>query len=102
MRVLLLSADRYEVANEATGEILRGATLFYVNNYRDSSGEIFGLKPTKISASLEILNTIKKSGFTLPAYAELEIGTKPGARNKAALVCFDIEITQSIDLFPKK
>lgn len=99
MKVLLLSADAYRVVNEGTGEILEGATLFYVNNYRDPSPDVLGLKPTKVSAPLSILTDIKRSSIQLPALADIEIGSRPGAQNKATIMVFGVQVLESVELF---
>ena len=99
MRVLLLSADKYSVTNETTGELLEGTTLYYLNNYRDDSNSSLGFKPTKMSASLSVFESIKKSGFDLPAFCDLEISTRPGAMNKAALVAVSCIPSDSVTLF---
>lgn len=101
MRVLVLSADSFEVLNEQTGELIKGSTIFYINKYRDNSGQSLGLKPTKISGSTELFKKILTADVALPAVADLEIGTKPGAANKASLVLFDIDLIEHQPIFAK-
>lgn len=99
MKVLLLSADTFEVTNENTGELIKGTTLFYLNNYREESVHSLGLKPTKLSGNYELFSTIKNEGYSLPAVVELEIATKPGAGGKASLVATSANVIESVELF---
>lgn len=99
MKVLLLSADRFELTSENTGEIIEGTTLFYLNKYREDDISSIGLKPTKLSGSKSVFKEIKDSGITLPALASLEVSTKPGAAGKASLVCVGCEVQESVELF---
>lgn len=99
MRVLLLSADQYSLTNETTGELLQGTTLFYLNDYREDGKLSLGYKPTKISASTQIFDAIKRSAIQLPALADIEITTRPGAAGKATLVAVSCNPVESVTLF---
>ena len=99
MKVLLLSADKYQLTNENTGEVISGTTLYYLNNYREDGQGSIGLKPTKIGGSSDLFQEIKAQGLTLPAMVSLQVSTKPGAGGKASLVCVGVEHESSIELF---
>lgn len=99
MKVLLLSADRYEFTNESTGEVLRGSTLFYLNNYREKTRDTVGLKPTKVSSSVDVFNDIHKNEITLPAFAEISIETRPGAQGKASIVVTSVDLIGQAEVF---
>lgn len=99
MKVLLLSADTFEVTNENTGELIRGTTLFYLNDYREESVSSLGLKPTKLSGNFELFASIKNEGIPLPAMVELQIATKPGAGGKASLVATAANVIEQVELF---
>lgn len=91
--VLLLSADPWEMADEKTGELRRGVSVFFVSNYRDGDN---GLKPTKISADRAIYDMVRGK---LPALGKLFVTTRPGAGGKASVLVSKIELTKSLDLF---
>lgn len=91
-RALVLSADTWEMADEKTGEIRKGCSLWYLNSYRDGD---MGQKPTKVSVALELLAQIKGK---LPGVFELEYGSRPGAQNKATLTVVGLRMLASIDL----
>lgn len=97
MQILLLSADQYNVTNEATGEILRGITMFYLNDYREDTAQSLGYKPTKISAPMELWATLQK--LEVPCIAELSFITRPGAMGKATAVVNGIEFVRAAPLF---
>jgi len=91
-RVLLLSADPWEMTDERTGEIIRGVSFWFVSDYR--KGE-YGLKPIKISGDKSLM--AKVSGL-LPCVAGLSFGLKPAAGNKAGLQLDDIEVMEPFNL----
>lgn len=99
MKVLLVSADKYELTDENTGELRRGSTLWYLNDYREDTRESMGHKPTKISGSVELIEAIAESVIGLPAYAELSFITKPGAGGKASLMISGVKIIKRAELF---
>ena len=99
MQVLLLSADPWEMTDENTGEIRKGTTLFYLNNYRDSSGRALGYKPTKVSSPAEVFKNLKSEQVSLPAFATLGFSTVPGAGGKASVVIDSVEVTEEKELF---
>lgn len=99
MRVLILSADTWDMTDENTGEKIAGTTIHYLNKYRDDSASSSGLKPTKISADYSALTKIKSSNIQLPAYASIEVMTAPGAGGKAKMIIEDIELIESVELF---
>lgn len=98
MKVLLLSADKYSFKDES-GSNREGCTAFYLNNYRSDNHESLGLKPTKLGASLDVFNQINLSGVTLPAWANVQLDTRPGAQNKASLVLVHVELIEEQELF---
>lgn len=91
-RALVLSADPWEMADEKTGEIRKGCSLWYLNSYREGD---MGQKPTKVSVALELLGQIKGK---LPGVFELEYGSRPGAQNKATLTVVGLRMLAPIDL----
>lgn len=93
---IILSADRWEMADENTGEIRRGVSIWYVNDYRDNTGKAQGMKPTKISAPAEVFEKLIDK---LPASASLQYDTRPGREGKAQLVVQDVVDLKPVKLF---
>lgn len=91
-RVLVLSADPWEIVDKDTGQITNGVSFWYVNKYRDGEN---GQKPTKISVSPELFGLVKGH---LPAICDLDFGSRSGAQGKAVLTITGLNIIQSIDL----
>jgi len=96
-RALVLSVDKWEMADERTGEIRKGLSVWYVNEYREDSDEGFGYKPTKVSADLSLLDTFRKA--KLPSMCEMNYGSRPGAQGKATLTLTEATIVANLNLF---
>lgn len=96
-RALVLSVDLWEMADEKTGEIRRGASVWYVNDYREDSATGLGFKPTKVSATTETFNELKMA--LLPAVFDLDFGSRPGQQNKAQLTLVRATHVHNVDLF---
>lgn len=90
-KALVLSADPWEMADKQTGQILKGVSFWYVNNYRDGQN---GQKPTKVSVSVELFDEVKGK---LPALCELEFGSRPGAQGKASLTVTAVKVLKGVD-----
>lgn len=99
MKILLLSIDGYSMVDEQTGEVRTGTSCWYLNDYREDLPNSLGNKPTKISGSEDLLNSVRSSGIQLPAYAELSFVTRPGAGGKAALTLSGVEVLETLGLF---
>ena len=96
-RVLILSVDKWEMPDEKTGELRRGLSVWYVNEYREDTPDAFGFKPTKIGAVPELFDTFKKA--KLPSLCEVDFGSRPGAQNKATLTLVDFRLIGNLNLF---
>lgn len=96
-RAVVLSADVWEFTDEKTGEVRKGASVWYVNDYRDDSADGLGFKPTKVTATPEIFDQLR--GAQLPAMFDLEFGSRPGAQNKATLTLVRMKHQGDVDLF---
>lgn len=96
-RALLLSADLWEMADEKTGEIRRGASVWYINDYREDTEKGLGCKPTKVSGTLEIFDQLRTAN--LPALFDLDFGSRPGQQNKAQLTLVRAKHVKDVDLF---
>lgn len=95
-RALITSADAWEMTDEKTGEIRRGVSIWFLNDYRDDSAESFGFKPTKVSADRSLLEKLRGQ---LPGIFDLEYGSRPGAQGKATLTLIGVELVKPVDLF---
>lgn len=102
-KVLVLSADKWAMTDEKTGENRTGLTVNYVNDYRDSDEKSEGYKPTKISVPAELMEQVFKQfqSAGLPAMCELDFGTRPGKDNKPTVVVNAVKVLQKVALFPK-
>lgn len=97
-QVLILSADKWEMPDERTGEIRSGLSLWFLSDYREDSQESFGYKPAKVTAPLELLDKVRGK---LPGFFEMVYGSKPGAQGKAQLTLIDVKAVKGVTLFPK-
>lgn len=96
-KALVISADRYEFTDEKTGEIRKGVTVNYINDYREDTEMSVGLKPTKISANAEVFDAIRAG--TAPALYELDFRTRPGKEGKPTLQLVKATLVKTIDVF---
>lgn len=96
-RAFVLSADGWEMPDEKTGEIRKGFSVWYINEYREDSATQIGLKPTKISATAEIFEVLKTG--KLPALFDLDFASRPGAGGKATLTLVRVKHIKDIELF---
>lgn len=96
-RALILSVDKWEMPDERTGEIRKGLSVWFVNEYREDTQDAFGYKPTKVSAAPELLDTFRKA--RLPALFDMHYGSRPGAQGKATLTLVKVEGVANVNLF---
>lgn len=97
---LVLSADAWEMPDERTGEIRKGVSVWFVNDYREDTPLAIGYKPTKVSADPSVLDSLRSAG--LPAVCEMHYGSRPGAQGKATLTLIDIKPQRPVDFFKAK
>lgn len=91
-QVLILSADPWEFADEKTGELRSGLSLWFVSKYRDGDN---GFKPSKVSCARELYESIKGK---LPCLGVLDCRTRPGKGGKAELIVAGVKIGKPVDL----
>lgn len=82
-RALILSADHYSIVDQKTGELNQLYQVWYSNDYRDASDTELGFKPIKMLTTPEIFDSLKK--FPLPSLFDLDLRSRPGKANAAAL-----------------
>lgn len=96
-KALILSADKFNFTDKDTGQVFAGVTVWYVNDYRDYGDESLGFKPTKVNASDEIFEQLRKAN--LPAVFEMGFGSRPGSQGKASLTLVGVKHVNDVDLF---
>lgn len=96
-KALILSADSWSMPDEKTGEIRKGVSVWFVNDYRDDTEEAVGFKPTKVSADAELLPMLRSA--KLPAVFNMHYGSRPGAQGKATLTLIKADKIASVNLF---
>jgi hypothetical protein len=95
--VLIISADKWKMTDEKTGELRSGVTIQYVNDYREDSDVSVGFKPIKAPANDDVFEAIKKSGA--PAMYRLDTRTRPGALGKPTLTVVRAEFVKQVKIF---
>lgn len=95
-RALITSADTWEMVDEKTGELRKGLSVWYLNEYREDTANAFGFKPTKVSADVSLQASMINK---LPGLFELEYGSRPGAQGKATLTLIGVKFVKEVDLF---
>lgn len=98
-RALILSADRWSMKDERTGQERAGWSLWFVNQYRENSENAVGLRPTKISVTDELVSEVKKLSF--PLMGDLSFGSRPGEGGKATLTITAIKALGTLPDFFK-
>jgi hypothetical protein len=98
-RVLVLSADTWEMPDERTGEIRKGVSVWYVNSYREDDVKSVGFKPTKLAGTFEAFDQLRVGG--VPSMYEVDFGTRPGKDNKASLTLIGAKHVGKVDLFAR-
>lgn len=96
-KALILSADSWSMADEKTGEMRNGVSVWFVNNYREDMPDAVGFKPTKVSADVSLLPLLRNA--KLPAIFDMHYGSRPGAQGKATLTLIKADKVASVNLF---
>lgn len=96
-RALILSADHYQIPNERTGEVESLYQVWYVNDYRDDSETEVGCKPIKMLTTGQIFEQLRKA--SLPSLFDLDLRSRPGKGNAAALTVVGITYVSTPSLF---
>jgi len=81
-RALILSGDHYTIPDEK-GVPQHLFQLWYCNDYREDSETEVGCKPIKMLTTADIFDQLRK--HDLPALFDLELRSRPGKANAAAL-----------------
>lgn len=95
--VLIISADKWNMVDEKTGEKRSGLTIQYINDYREDTESALGFKPIKAPASVEVFDAIKKGGA--PGIYKLDMKTRPGKEGKPTLTIVRAEFVKPVKIF---
>ena len=96
-RALILSADHYLLTDEKSGEVKELFQVWYINDYRDDSPTEIGSKPIKMVTTPEIFARLRDHG--LPSLFDLELRSRPGKQNTAALTVVGVSFVADPKLF---
>ena len=96
-KLLVLSADVWNMTDENTGQPMSGVSVWGVNQYRTDSADSRGCKPIKFSLDIKMWDKIKS--MTLPAMCEAQYDVRPAAQGKAGLTVVDLKVVKPVDLF---
>ncbi|TAM39154.1 MAG: hypothetical protein EPN61_12900 [Burkholderiaceae bacterium] len=94
--VLILRASKWELTDEKSGEIRKGCTVHYINDYQVETPTAVGDAPMKVQASDEVFTEIKKN--KAPAIYEIGTRTKPGKEGQATVVVTQAKFVKTFTL----
>lgn len=94
--VLILRASKWEMTDEKTGEIRKGCTVHYINDYQVETATAVGDAPLKVQATEEVFIEIKK--HKAPGIYEIGTRTKPGKEGQATVVMTQVKFKKGFDL----
>lgn len=96
-RALILSADHYTITDDKSGEINQLFQIWYCNDYRDDTDTEIGCKPIKMLTTAEVFQDLKKQ--ELPSLFDLELRSRPGKANAAALTVVSFSYVSTPAIF---
>lgn len=97
-RALILSADHYSITDQKTGELNELYQVWFVNDYREDSDREFGFKPIKMLIDPSVFDQLRAQ--ELPALFDLELKSRPGKANAAALTVVGFKYVSTPEIFP--
>lgn len=95
---LVLSADKYEIPDAATGEIQALHQVWYINEYREESAREKGSKPIKMLVDAAVFAELFK--HDLPALFDLDVRTRPGKGNTVSATVTGFKLVGKPQIFP--
>ena len=96
---LVLSADRWRMTDDKTGEVREGVSLHYLTDYREETDNSVGFKPMKVGASDAAFAEIKRGGA--PGLYDLALKSRPGKDGVPTFQIVGAKLINRLDLFPK-
>ena len=94
--VLILRASKWEMTDEKTGEIRKGCTVHYINDYQVETPTAVGDAPMKVSATEEVFTEVKK--HKAPGIYDMNTRTKPGKEGQATVVMTQAKFVKAFSL----
>lgn len=94
--VLVLRASKWEMTDDKTGEVRKGCTVHYINDYQVETANAVGDAPMKVQASDEVFNEVKK--HKAPGVYEINTRTKPGKEGQATVVMTQAKFVKAFTL----
>lgn len=94
--VLILRASKWELTDEKTGEIRKGCTVHYINDYQVETANAVGDAPMKVSATEEVFTEVKK--HKAPGIYDMATRTKPGKEGQATVVMTQVKFVKAFTL----
>jgi hypothetical protein len=94
--VLILRASKWEMTDEKTGEIRKGCTVHYINDFQVETATAVGDSPMKVQASDEVFTEIKK--HKAPGIYDIGTRTKPGKEGQATVVVTQAKFLKAFTL----
>ncbi len=98
-KVLILSASKWSLTDEKTGELRKGVSLHYVSDYREDTATEVGFKPIKTSADDTVFDAVQKGG--VPGMYNIETRSRPGKDGKPTLTVVGAQFAKRVPLFEK-
>lgn len=94
--VLILRASKWEMTDEKTGEIRKGCTVHYINDYQVETPTAVGDPPLKVQANDSVFDEVKK--HKAPGVYEIGTRTKPGKEGQATVVVTQAKFVRAFSL----
>jgi hypothetical protein len=94
MKLILLSAKPWAMADEKTGEMRSGVVVHYSDGIAANSPQERGIFPMKISAGVELWGQLG----ALPGVYECDLKMRPSRDGKASLTLLGVKFVESLSL----
>lgn len=95
---LILSADKYEIPDAATGEIQQLHQVWMSNDYRVATDKENGCKPVKTMVEPALFAELMKQ--PLPALFDVDMAMRPGKGNALAATVVAFKYVSTPKIFP--
>ena len=94
MKLILLSAKPWAMADEKTGEMRSGVVIHYSDGQAANSSQERGIFPMKISAGADLWSQLG----ALPGVYECDLKMRPGREGKASLTLVGVKFVEPLSL----
>jgi hypothetical protein len=89
---VLLSARRYQFADDKTGRAVEGVTLTYLTGDAETTGDQRGMFPLSITAPFEVFGTLTE----VPGVYDMDFKQRPGKGGKPTLQVVGLRFKQAL------